>query len=118
MYQLIKLLSYLARQFLLPNPFINLVKDAGTAEIINWIFGGILVLLAYNLTGTWYRSQKGNNWVGSLGFLINYIVLTFHLIGISYLISNIYLVVGIFIIVYILLCIIESKILGSKDILL
>ena len=51
MYQLIKVFSYLVRQFLISNPFTNLIKNPGTAEIVNWIFGGVLVPLAYFLTG-------------------------------------------------------------------
>lgn len=35
MYQLIKVFSYLVRQFLIPNPFTNLIKNPGTAEIVN-----------------------------------------------------------------------------------
>lgn len=57
MYKILKLLSYLARHFLLPNPFANLFIDKNIAEIVNWIFGGILIPLSYILTGTWYDGE-------------------------------------------------------------
>ena len=57
MYEIIKLLSYLIRQFLLPNPFTNLIKDPSQATIVNWIVGGIFIPLSYVLTGTWYDKK-------------------------------------------------------------
>lgn len=112
MYQLIKIFSYLIRQFLLPNPFINLFKDSGMAEIINWIFGGILVPLAYFLTGTWY--DGGAKAIGSFGFLINYAILTGLFLLITKFIINIYLVAFLFTSGYIILCIVESKLFNRK----
>ena len=110
MYQLIKVISYLIRQFLLPNPFTNLFENSGMAEIINWIFGGVLVPLAYFLTGTWYdRDIKS---IGSIGFLINYAILTGLILLITKYVFNIYLIVFLFILGYFLLCIIESKLLS------
>lgn len=111
MYGLTSIISFLIRQFLLPNPFVNMFENA---EVVNLIFGGVFIPLAYVLTGTWYRSQKGFYWIGSLGFLGNYTLLTFLLIGISYFISNIYWIIAIFLIIYVLLCILESKIFGEK----
>lgn len=43
MYQLIKVFSYLVRQFLIHNPFSNIVKDPNTATIVNRICGGIFI---------------------------------------------------------------------------
>ena len=114
MYRIIKLLSYLARQFLLPNPFINLFVDKNFAEIVNCFFGGVYVWLAYTITGTWYTSRKENRWIGSLGFFLNYTLLTFITIGISYFIHNIYWLSGIMLSVVIILSIIESKLFGKR----
>lgn len=111
MYRLTSIISFVIRQFLLPNPFTNMFENA---DMVNLICGGIFVPLAYILTGTWYRSQKELYWWGSLGFLFNYIILTLLTIGISYFVSNIYWFVTIFTIVYIFLCMFEAKFLGEK----
>ena len=66
----ISTVSYLVRQFCLPNPFENIFDTPGYAEIANWIFGGIFVPLAFILTGTWYVSGRDEKWIGSLGFFI------------------------------------------------
>ena len=108
MYKIIKIFSYLIRQFWLPNPFKNMFEP-DMAEIINWSVGGAFVILAYTLTGTWYESKKEYYWIGSLGFLINYFVLTGLLLLISKLISDLWLISIIFLILYILLCVIEYK---------
>lgn len=72
-YVLVAGISYFIRQFLLPNPFSNLF-ESGIVELINFIFGGFLMALAYFLTRTWYTSKKGEYWKGSLGFFINFFV--------------------------------------------
>ena len=108
MYKIIKIISYLIRQFWLPNPFANMFEP-NIAEIVNWAVGGVFVLLAYILTGTWYESEEGYYWLGSLGFLINYAILTGLLLLISKLISVLWLIIVIFLIAYILLCVIEYK---------
>lgn len=113
MYQLIKIFSYLVRQFLIPNPFANLIKNPGTAEIVNWIFGGILVPLAYFFTGIWYDGDI--KFIGSLVFLFNYAILTILFLMINKFITNLYLVVFLFILGYAILCIIESKLFGKKN---
>lgn len=112
MYKIIKIFSYLTRQFLLPNPFTNLFIDKNVAEIVNWIFGSILVPLSYGLTGTWYDGEFRA--IGSIEFLINYALLTAIFLLITYYIKNIYFSIGIFIIVYTLLCFLENTLLRKK----
>lgn len=113
-YTLVAGMSYFIRQFLLPNPFSNLF-ESGTAELVNWLFGGALIALAYILTGTWYVSKKGDYWKGSLGFLINFSILTGLILLISKFITNIYWVSGIFVCAYIILCILEVKLLNKNN---
>lgn len=113
LYHLIKVISYLVRQFLIPNPFTNLIKNPGTAEIVNWIFGGVLVPLAYFLTGTWYDGDVKS--FGSLGFLFNYAILTGLFLMITKFITNLYLAAFLFILGYAILCIVESKLFGEKN---
>lgn len=112
MYQLIKVFSYLVRQFLIPNPFTNLIKNPGMAEIVNWIFGGALIPLAYFLTGTWYDGDV--KFIGSIGFLFNYAILTGLFLMITKFITNLYLVAFLFILGYVILCIVESKLFGER----
>lgn len=106
-------ISYFIRQFLLPNPFSNLF-ESGTAELVNYFFGSMLVGLAYILTGMWYFSKKGEYWKGSLGFFINFSLLTGLILFISEFITNIYWVIGIFVFSYIFLCIFEAKLLDKN----
>ena len=113
MYKIISLLSFFFRQFILPNPFVNIFGE-NYAELVNYIFGGIFVVLAYMITGTWYVSRKEDRWIGSLGFFINYALLAFITIGVSYFIHNIYWLSGIMLFIVIILCIIESNLLGRK----
>lgn len=113
-YTLVAGISYFIRQFLLPNPFSNLF-ESGIAELVNWLFGGILIALAYILTRTWYVSKKGEYWKGSLGFLINFSVLTGLILFISKFIANIYWVSGIFIFLYIILCFLEGWLLNRNN---
>lgn len=113
-YTLVAGISYFIRQFLLPNPFSNLF-ESGIAELVNWFFGGILIALACILTGTWYVSKKGEYWKGSLGFLINFSVLTVLILFISKFITNIYWVSGIFISLYIILCFLEGWLLNRNN---
>lgn len=104
---LISVISYLIRQFYMPNPFGNIFKNPANAEIANWLFGGIFIPLAYFATGTWYASGSDAKWVGSLGFFINYCILTGLLLFISKFVSDIYWIIGFFIFLYIILCIAE-----------
>lgn len=108
----ISAISYLTRQLFLPNPFTNIFEDPGNAEIANCILGGIFIPLAYLLTGTWYVSGRNEKWVGSLGFLINYFILTELLLLISKLISDICWIIGIFTVSYLILCYIEARLLN------
>ena len=107
------IISYFIRQFVLPNPFINMF-DQNTATIVNWIFGGVFIPLAFALTGIWYKSEKGFYWVGKIGFLINYTILTYSLIGISSIVNNIVWIILLFILAYILFYIVIHKIFAPK----
>ena len=112
MYKIIRLISVLIRQFCLPNQFTNLCEYSNVATIANWICGGIFVPLAYILTGTWYDGNEQFVW--SLGFLVNYVLLTSLFMLITKFITNLYLAAFLFIVAYIILCIVENKLFGEK----
>ena len=107
---LVSTISYLIRQFVLPNPFTNLLEDINKATIFNWIFGFVFIPLAFILTGTWYISGRDEKWVGSIGFLFNYFVLTEIFRFITKFIVNIYWSVVLFAVTCIVLYILESKV--------
>lgn len=108
----VSIASYLVRQFCFPNPFSNIFKDPNIATIVDWICGGIFILLAYILTGTWYNGRAKA--IGSFGFFINYALLTGLFLLITKFITNLYLVAFLFILGYVILCIVESKLFGEK----
>lgn len=108
---IVSIVSYLIRQFCFPNPFSNLFEE-NTATLINWICGGVFIPLAYILTGTWY--DGGAKAIGSFGFFINYSILTGLFLFITKFVDNIYLVIFLFLLIYVILCILERKLLGKK----
>lgn len=110
---MVSIVSYLIRQFYFPNPFANIVKDSNIATIVNWICGGIFIPLAYILTGTWYKGDAKA--VGSFGFFINYAILTGLFLLITKFITNLYLVAFLFFLGYFILCVVESKLFGEKN---
>lgn len=110
---IISIASYLIRQFYFPNPFSNIVKDPNMATIVNCICGGIFIPLAYALTHTWYNG--GAESIGSFGFFINYAILTGLFLLITKFITNLYLVAFLFVLGYVILCIIENKLFGEKN---
>ena len=109
MYKIISIFSFIVRQFFLPNPFTNVFENA---EIVNLLCGGIFVPLAYVLTGTWYDGAEPA--IGSIGFFINYILLTFLLISISRLFNSLNVICISFGVCYIFLCIVEYKLFGER----
>jgi len=115
MYNFIHLVSALIRQFLLPNPYINLFENEIQADLFNVFVGGIILWkLSYWLTGAGYRKGIDNPASGSLGYLISYCYLTFLITLIGWLINNIRVFIIIFVIIYILSLIIVSKVFGKK----
>lgn len=114
MYGIISFISFIIRQFLLPNPFKNIL-GTNWAEIVNLIFGGVFVAMAYTITGSWYSSRKELRWLGSLGFFINYCLMTGITIVISKFVHNIYIIAGIIIVIFLLLCLIERKMFSEKN---
>lgn len=98
-------ISYFIRQLFFPNPFSNLFSNPCQAEIINYLFGGVIVFLAYLLTGVWY--DRKNRIIGCIGFFINFALLTELLLLITKYVSNVYIVAFLFFVSYLLLCFVE-----------
>lgn len=106
MYKFISIISALIRQFLLPNPYINLFSQEVYADLFNIIIGGIILhKLSFWLTGMAYTRGINEPAEGSIGYLFSYIILTLLIT----LISNIWIMVCAFLIIYILFCIVVSK---------
>lgn len=107
MYAIISIISYLVRQFFLPNPFQNIFPNLADAEFANNIFGGVFILFAFVLTRILYTSLVDEKWIACTLFLVHYCILTGILLLISEFISNICWIVGIFLGIYIILCVVE-----------
>ena len=60
----------------------------------------------------WYNGEI--KFIGSFGFLVNYIFLTSIFILITKYVTNLFLILFIFVLAYIILYIIERKLLGQK----
>ena len=91
MYRLIYLISFLVRQFLLPNPFTPLGDNA---EIINLIVGGAFVPLSYFMTSFIY-DKRSEPTIGSILFLVVYALNT----GMTYLVCLAYPLVWLMILI-------------------
>ncbi len=93
LYRFIAMISILIRQFALPNPFeplgekfvisINSIDILLTPNIVNWIFEPILHIITFAVVGIYYKKGHNKPSVGSLLYLIFYIL---H-VGLIYLMS-------------------------------
>ena len=102
MYKFIHLISALIRQFVLPNPYINIIGSEAYADLFNIFIGGtILHFCAYILTGCGYTKGEDNSAFGSFGYLISYCYVTALIIILVYLIYNIKVFIIIFIVLYV-----------------
>lgn len=68
----VSFISVVIRNFIIPNPFGTLHNGL----VYNWIFSIILVPVCYSIVGIFYRRGEAPM-IGSLAFLLGYIVLTF-----------------------------------------
>lgn len=115
MYKITHVISALIRQFLLPNPYINIIGDVVWADLFNIVIGGtILHYLSFILTGAGYKKEIDNPASGSLGYLISYIYLTVIITIIGKLISNIKVFLTTFIIIYFISLIIVNRIFNKN----
>ena len=116
MYKLVSIISVLIRQFLLPNPYINLFKQEVYADLFNIIIGGIILhKLSFLLTGMAYTRGVNEPEEGSIGYLFSYIILTLLITFLGKIIGNIWIMIGVFLTIYILLCIVVSKTFNRHD---
>ena len=103
MYKFIHLISAIIRQFVLPNPYINIIGSEVYADLFNIFIGGtILHFCAYILTGCGYTKGVNDPASGSFGYLISYCYVTALITILGYFISNITVFIIIFIFLYII----------------
>lgn len=106
MYKFIHLLSALIRQFLLPNPYINIISDKAYADLFNIIIGGTIIhVFAFILTGCGYQRGIDDPASGSFGYLISYCYITAIITILGSLISNFIIFIIVFLVIYLLSCI-------------
>lgn len=91
-------ISFIVRQFFLPNPFTPLGSNA---DAINLLFGGVLVPITYGMVGFIYDSGSDPT-AGSFLFLLIYAINT----GVTYLVCKAYPIqwlMGLIVVLYIAL---------------
>ena len=115
MYKAIQIISILIRQFILPNPYTNLIGDSIYAEIFNIVVGGIILyVLAFVLNGCAYYKGIDDPAKGSLGYLISYCYLTAIITMFGYYILSVKWFLIVFIIVYLISFIIVRKVFSKS----
>lgn len=115
MYNIIHLISALIRQFVLPNPYINIIGNETYADLFNIFIGGtILHFLVFFLTGCGYTRGVNDPASGSAGYLISYCYLTGLITLLGYLISNVTFFIIIFIVLYVISCIVVNKVFDKS----
>ena len=118
MYKIVNIISIIIRQFVLPNPYINLFENKNYADCFNIVVGGIILhILSVLLTGFGYTRGIDEPAAGSIGYLLSYILLTFLITLLGVLFDNLWILVGVFTAIYSMLCILV-KIIFNKNKLL
>ena len=106
MYKFIHLISALIRQFLLPNPYINVIGNETYADLFNIVIGGTIIhIFAFILTGCGYQKGIDDPASGSFGYLISYCYITAIITLLGFLISNFAIFVIVYLVVYGLPCV-------------
>ena len=115
MYRIFHLISAIIRQFILPNPYVNIFENPTNADLFNIIIGGtILHIFSFILTGCGYIRGIDETLVGSLGYLLSYVYLTFIITILGYFISNIIHFIVLFFIIYLFSCVLVGYIFNRN----
>lgn len=104
MYKIISIISYIIRLLYSPNTFVKLFAT-GTAELMNYTFGFVFGALAYKITGLWY--DKKDYIAGCIVFFINYFIISYVFLVITYLTVNTFIITISFILFLFILSFIE-----------
>ena len=110
-YKIIIFISAIIRQFLLPNPYENIISGYFNAELFNILIGEfILYKLSFWLAGCGYYKGIDEPATGSILYLICYCILTAIITLLGKFISNIKIFLLLFAVIYIALIIIMTNI--------
>ena len=117
MYKFVHLISALIRQFLLPNPYINIIGNETYADLFNIVIGGTIIhIFAFILTGCGYQRGIDDPASGSFGYLISYGYITVIITLLGFLISNFVIFVIVYLVVYIASCILVGIVFNHNTI--
>ena len=117
MYNFIHFISALIRQFVLPNPYVNIIGNEVYADLFNVFIGGtILHFCAYTFTGYIYIRNIDSSSFGSIGYLISYCCITAIITILGFFISNVTIFIIVFVILYVFLCIMVGLIFNRNKI--
>ena len=109
MYKFIHLVSAIIRQFVLPNPYTNIIGNEVYVDLFNIFIGGtILHFCTYILTGCGYTRGINDSASGSFGYLISYCYITALITALGYFISNITVFIIVFVVLYIVSCVLVA----------
>ncbi len=117
MYRLIHLISAFVRQFLLPNPFVNIIGNEAYADLFNIIVGGTIIhIFAFILTGCGYQRGVDDPASGSIGYLISYCYITAIITLLGFLISNFVIFVIVYLVIYIASCVLVGIVFNHNTV--
>ena len=115
MYRLVHLISAYVRQFLLPNPYVNIIGNEAYADLFNIIIGGSIIhIFAFILTGFGYQRGVDDSALGSIGYLISYCYITAIITLLGFLISNFVIFVIFYLFIYIATCILVGIVINHN----
>lgn len=110
-YRFIFLISAFIRQFLLPNPYKNIMLGYFNADLFNILIGSyILHKLSFWLAGCGYYKGIDEPATGSILYLICYCILTAIITLLGKFLNNIKIFLVLFVVIYIALIIVVTNI--------
>ena len=119
MYKIIHLISVIVRQFVLPNPYKNIISNEIYADLFNIIIGGTIIhFCAFILTGCGYIRGINDPASGSFGYLVSYCYITALITVLGHFIPNTTIFIISFIILYIITCVLIKIIFNKRKPLL
>lgn len=115
MYSFINVLSVFIRQFIMPNPYTNIINNQTYADLFNILIGGtILHISSYTLVGAIYRKGVDFPSTGSLLYLVFYIIFTLLITYVTYFIGSIKISIIVILCIYAILFLILSHISNKR----
>ena len=115
MYKVVSLISVIIRQFLLPNPYLGILKNEFLALLFNIFVGGLILhVFSSVMTGVVYSRGFDDPAAGSAGYLLSYCYLTFVITMLGNFINNVTIFITVFLVIYAISCYIVGYIFNRR----